>query len=63
MLGEIAMNTYFSRELVEQVNSQMKLGCVNRNAVLPQVRSFVESKTPRELSDTLSWAWRKNARN
>lgn len=57
------MNTYFSRELVEQVNSQMKLGCVNRNAVLPQVRSFVESKTPRELSDTLSWAWRKNARN
>ena len=51
----------FSRELVEQVNSQMALGRVSSRAVPPKVRAYVERKTPQELSDALSWAWRKNA--
>ena len=55
------MNTYFSRELVEQVNSRMTSRRVQSSVVSPQVRSYVERKTTKELSDALSFAWRKNA--
>ncbi|MBQ4468821.1 MAG: hypothetical protein II917_01590 [Synergistaceae bacterium] len=49
----------FSRELIEQVNSQMVSGA---SCVIPQsVRSYIERKTPQEISDALSHAWRKNA--
>ena len=55
------MNIYFSRELVEKVNSQMTSRRVSPSVVSPQVRSYVERKTTQELSDALSFAWRKNA--
>lgn len=55
------MNTYFSRELVEQVNSRMTSRRVSSRVISPQVRSYVERKTTQELSDALSFAWRKNA--
>ena len=54
------MSTNFSRELIEQVNSQMALGRVSSRAISPKVRAYVERKTQQELSDALSWAWRKN---
>ena len=55
------MSTYFSRELVERVNSQMALGCTTSRVIPSNVRSYVERKTQQEIADALSWAWRKNA--
>lgn len=54
------MSVYFSRELVEQVNSQMALGHVSSRNVPPEIQSYVEHKTQQEIADALSWAWRKN---
>ena len=54
------MNTYFNREFVEQVNSQMALGHLASRVIPSNVRSYVERKTEQEISDTLSRAWRKN---
>ena len=55
------MIAYFSRELVERVNSQMTSGRVALRVIPPKVRSYVECKTTQEIVDALSWAWRKNA--
>ena len=55
------MSAYFSRELVEQVNSQMVSGRIASRVIPPKVRSYVERKTTQEIADALSWAWRKNA--
>ena len=55
------MSAYFSRGLVEQVNSQMASGRVASRVIPPKVRSYVEGKTTQEIADALSWAWRKNA--
>lgn len=54
------MRTYFSRELVKQVNSQMALGHITPRVIPSKVRSYVESKTQQEIADALSLAWRKN---
>ena len=55
------MRTYFSRELVEQVNSQLALGRVAPRVIPSKVRSYVENKTRQEIADALSLAWRKNS--
>lgn len=55
------MSAYFSRELVEQVNSQMTSGRATLRVIPPKVRSYIERKTPQEIAEALSWAWRKNA--
>lgn len=55
------MSTYFSRELVERVNSQMVSRHVASRVIPSKVRSYVERKTQQEIADALSWAWRKNA--
>ena len=54
------MSAYFSRELVEQVNSQMKSGRIASHVVPSRVRLCVERKTNQEIFDALSHAWRKN---
>lgn len=55
------MRTYFSRDLVEKVNSQMLSGHFVSRTIPSNVRSYVERKTQKEIADALSWAWRKNA--
>ncbi len=55
------MNAYFSRELVEQVNSQMVLKHVVPRVIPPNVRDYIGHKTQQEISEALSSAWRKNA--
>ena len=50
----------FSRELVEQVNSQMIAGHVSSRPDPYNLRSYVENKTQQEISEALSSAWRKN---
>ena len=51
----------FSRELVEQVNSQMASRHGALRAIPQNVRSCIEQKTQQEISDALSRAWRENA--
>ncbi len=54
------MSTHFSRELIEQVNSQMVSGRFSSRIISPKARFYVERKTKQEISDALSRAWRKN---
>ena len=55
------MSTYFSREFVKQVNSQMTSGRAASRVISPKVRAYIERKTQQEITNALSWAWRKNA--